>query len=207
MSGGVMVKSEMGKDARGGDKTRNEGGVIENLGRPGTWPTDISSWRLFFWLFLELPLYRGFECICFWITEKWMMFNHNFLVQEVRMKREQCPLVIGLSLQSDPRRQLIRRDHSNNWENRIPPEDLSSADKGIRKSRLKEEILVLFRTQICVFVFVFVCVSTFQTGSPSVWERSGFTLANFPTREQLSSRINKKRWGGGTKGMIKMINY
>ena len=84
------------------------------------------------------------------------------------MKREHCPLVIGLSLQSDPRRQLIRRDHSNNWENRIPPEDLSSADKGIRKSRLKEEILVLFRTQICVFVFVFVCVSTFQTGSPSV---------------------------------------
>ena len=125
-----------------GDKTRNEGGgVIENLGRPGTWPTDISSWRLFFWLFL----YRGFECICFWITEKWMMFNHNFFVQEVRMKREQCPLVIGLSLQSDPRRQLIRRDHSNNWENRIPPEDLSSADKGIRKSRLKEEILVLFK--------------------------------------------------------------
>ena len=84
------------------------------------------------------------------------------------MKREQCPLIIGLSLQSDTRRQLIRKDHSNNWENRIPPEDLSSADKGIRKSRLKEEILVLFRTQICVFVFVFVCVSTFQTGSPSV---------------------------------------
>ena len=38
-----MVKSEMGKDARGGDKTRNEGGVIENLGRPGTSPTEISS--------------------------------------------------------------------------------------------------------------------------------------------------------------------
>ena len=84
------------------------------------------------------------------------------------MKREQCPLVIGLSLQSDPWRQLIRRDHSNNWENRIPPEDLSSTDKRIRKSRLKEGILVLFRIQICVFVFVFVCVSTFKTVSPSV---------------------------------------
>ena len=82
------------------------------------------------------------------------------------MKREQCPLVIGLSLQSDTRRQLIRRDHSNNWENRIPPEDLSSTDKRIRKSRLKEGILVLFRIQICVFVFV--CVSTFKTVSPSV---------------------------------------
>lgn len=72
------------------------------------------------------------------------------------MKREQCPLVIGLSLQSDTRRQLIRRDHSNNWENRIPPENLSSADKRIRKSRLKEEILVLFRIQIsslCLCVF------------------------------------------------------
>ena len=80
------------------------------------------------------------------------------------MKREHCPLVIGLSLQSDPQRQLIRRDHSNNWENRIPPEDLSSADKGIRKSRLKEEILVLFRIQICVFVFV--CVSTFKMVPP-----------------------------------------
>ena len=78
------------------------------------------------------------------------------------MKREQCPLIIGLSLQSDTRRQLIRKDHSNNWENRIPPEDLSSADKGIRKSRLKEEILVLFRIQI----YVLVCVSAFKMVPP-----------------------------------------
>ena len=34
-----------------------------------------------------------------------------------------------------------------------------------------------------------------------LWGRSdGLTLANFPTREQLSSRINKKRWGGWNKG-------
>ena len=203
-----MLKSEMERCARWhwGDKTRNEGGGSNwKLGETRNFTDRNIFLKTFFWLFLELPIYGGFECIHFWITEKWMMFNHNFFVQEVRMKREQCPLVIGLSLQSDTRRQLIRRDHSNNWENRIPPENLSSADKRIRKSRLKEEILVLFRIQI--FVFVFVCVSAFKSVSPSVWERSGFTLANFPTWEQLSSRINKKRWGGETKGMIMMINY
>ena len=93
------------------------------------------------------------------------------------MKREQCPLVIGLSLQSDPRRQLIRRDHSNNWENRIPLENLSSADKRIRKSGLKEEILVLFRIQI--FVFVFVCVSAFKMVPPQSEREAVLHLQTF----------------------------
>ena len=95
------------------------------------------------------------------------------------MKREHCPPVIGLSLQSDTRRQLIRRDHSNNWENRIPPENLSSADKRIRKSGLKEEILVLFRIQICVFVFVFVCVSAFKMVPPQSEREAVLHLQTF----------------------------
>ena len=47
-----MLKSEMGKDARGGIEEirhamRREGGVIENLGTPEASPTEISPRRIF----------------------------------------------------------------------------------------------------------------------------------------------------------------
>jgi hypothetical protein len=54
---------------------------------------------------------------------------------------------------------------------------------------------------LCVCVFVFVCFNILMVLFP-LWGRSdGLTLANFPTWEQLSSRINKKRWE--TKGRMK----